>query len=386
LSENLPTTAEIVILGGGVMGASTAYHLCKAGFKKVVLLERESFFGTGATGRCAGGIRHQFNTEINIRLSQLSLRMLDTLEEETGTAAQVRKCGYLFVLTREADVVSFQKTVSLQNRLGVETEWLNREEVRTLAHPCVFEDAIAGSFNAEDGLADPHSVVSAYIDASRHLGACCLTGCNATGIKTRGNKIINVQTNRGVIETEKVVNACGPWSQVPAKWLGLDLPVQPLLRQWLMTNEIPQFPKSFPFVIDFAASLYFHREGPGILTGMSNPHQPFGEDQNIDTEWENNHVEKAVQRMPLLAEAGIQARQAGLYEMTPDSHPIIGQTPVDGFFLLTGFSGHGFMQGPFCGKLLSELITEGMTKSLDISSLAFDRFEKDQLIQEYNVV
>ena len=128
------------------------------------------------------------------------------------------------------------------------------------------------------------------------------------GIKTRGNKIVNVQTNRGVIETEKVVNACGPWSQVPSKWVGLELPVQPLRRQWLVTNKITQFPKSFPFVIDFAASLYFHREGPGILTGMSNPHQPFGEDQNIDTEWENNHVEKAVQRMPLLAKAGIKAR------------------------------------------------------------------------------
>ena len=184
MSESLPTTADAVILGGGVMGASTAYHLCKAGIQKVVLLEREPFFGTGATGRCAGGIRYQFNTEINIRLSQISLPMLDALEEETGISALIRKCGYLFVLTREIDVEHFQKTVELQNRLGVSTEWLDSQEVRKLAQPCFFEDALAGCINREDGLADPHRVVSAYINAAKRLGASCVTECNVTGIET----------------------------------------------------------------------------------------------------------------------------------------------------------------------------------------------------------
>ena len=386
MPTRLPATADAVILGGGVMGASTAYHLCKAGIQKVVLLEREPFFGTGATGRCAGGIRYQFNTEINIRLSQISLPMLDALEEETGISALIRKCGYLFVLTREIDVEHFQKTVELQNRLGVSTEWLDSQEVRKLAQPCFFEDALAGCINREDGLADPHSVVSAYINAAKRLGASCVTECNVTGIEMDGEHIAAVQTNQGSVSTRIVVNACGPWSQKPASWVGLELPVKPLRRQWLVTEGITAIPESFPFVIDFAQSLYFHSEGPGILTGMSNPHEKFGEDQSIDPLWEENHIEKAIQRMPLLGTTGIKARQAGLYEVTPDAHPIVGKTPVDGFYVVTGFSGHGFMHGPVCGMLISELISEGHTKSLDISELELDRFENSQLNREYNVI
>ena len=386
LSEKIPKTAEVVILGGGVMGASTAYHLSKAGLKKIVLLEREAFFGTGATGRCAGGIRHQFNTEINIRLSKLSLSMLDSLEEETGTSAQVKKCGYLFVLTDEEDAVSFRKNIHLQNKLGVTTEWLNEEDARRLARPCEFEDAIGGSFNAKDGLADPHSVVQAYIKGAQRNGALCLTGCQAIDIDTQGDRIEGVQTDHGSIQTQIIVNACGPWSHVPAKWIGLEVPVQPLRRQWLVTNTLNVLPDDFPFVIDFAESLYFHREGSGIMTGMSNPLQPFGEDQSVDSEWENTHIEKALQRLPILANAGIQARQAGLYEMTPDAHPIVGSTPVDGFFLLTGFSGHGFMQGPVCGKLIAELIYKGITSTINIDSLNLSRFGNKKLIGEYNII
>ena len=384
--SRLPKKADVVILGGGVMGTSTAYHLVKRGQTNILLLERESFFGTGATGRCAGGIRHQFNTEVNIRLSQKSLAMIDTLEEETGQSAMVRKCGYLFVLTDEKDVPVFQKTLKLQDSLGVKTEWLSGDEVSRLAAPCVFPDAIGGTFNPDDGLADPNSIVMGYIKAARRQGAVCLTDCTVTDFELENNKVRKVRTSLGSVETETVVNACGPWSTFLGNVIDLEIPVSPLRRQWFVTEKVPELPAEFPFVIDFSQSLYFHREASGLLSGMSNPNQKFGTDQSIDQDWEIRHIKEALARLPLLEKSGIKARQAGLYELTPDAHPIIGSTPVDGFYLLTGFSGHGFMQGPICGKLMAEILIDGKASSVDISMLDYKRFEENRLIQEYNVV
>ncbi len=384
--SRLPKKADVVILGGGVMGTSTAYHLVKRGQTNILLLERESFFGTGATGRCAGGIRHQFNTEVNIRLSQKSLAMIDTLEEETGQSAMVRKCGYLFVLTDEKDVPVFQKTLKLQDSLGVKTEWLSGDELSRLAAPCVFPDAIGGTFNPDDGLADPNSIVMGYIKAARRQGAVCLTDCTVTDFELENNKVRKVRTSLGSVETETVVNACGPWSTFMGNVIDLEIPVSPLRRQWFVTEKVPELPAEFPFVIDFSQSLYFHREASGLLSGMSNPNQKFGTDQSIDQDWEIRHIKEALARLPLLENSGIKARQAGLYELTPDAHPIIGSTPVDGFYLLTGFSGHGFMQGPICGKLMAEILIDGKASSVDISMLDYKRFEENRLIQEYNVV
>ena len=384
--SRLPKKADVVILGGGVMGTSTAYHLVKRGQTNILLLERESFFGTGATGRCAGGIRHQFNTEVNIRLSQKSLAMIDTLEEETGQSAMVRKCGYLFVLTDEKDVPVFQKTLKLQDSLGVKTEWLSGDEVSRLAAPCVFPDAIGGTFNPDDGLADPNSIVMGYIKAARRQGAVCLTDCTVTDFELENNKVRKVLTSLGSVETETVVNACGPWSTFLGNVIDLEIPVSPLRRQWFVTEKVPELPAEFPFVIDFSQSLYFHREASGLLSGMSNPNQKFGTDQSIDQDWEIRHIKEALARLPLLENSGIKTRQAGLYELTPDAHPIIGSTPEDGFYLLTGFSGHGFMQGPICGKLMAEILIDGKASSVDISMLNYKRFEENRLIQEYNVV
>ena len=384
--HKFPKKASVVILGGGIMGASTAYHLSIRGVKNILLIEREPFFCSGATGRCAGGIRHQFNTEVNIRLSKLSLAMINSLEQEIGINGMVKKCGYLFVLTDEEDMSIFKKSLLVQKKLGVTTEWLSGDEVRQLSAPCVFSDAIAGSFNKEDGIADPNSIVMGYISSARRQGAVCITNCTAKGIVLKNNRVYKVDTSLGKVETETVVNACGPWSAVLGNKIGLKIPVFPLRRQWFVTENVPEIPKSFPFVIDFSQSLYFHREGEGILSGMSNKNQEIGEDQSIDFEWEIEHVKAVLKRLPLLGNSGIKSRKAGLYELTPDAHPIIGATPVDGFYLLTGFSGHGFMQGPICGKLMSEIILDGKSKSVDISMLDYDRFSEKRLISEYNIV
>ena len=382
----LPKTASAVIIGGGVMGASTVYHLACRGFSDVLLIEQEPFFGTGATGRCAGGIRYQFNTEVNIRLSKASLPMIESFEEETGQLALVHKCGYVFVLNCEKDVEIFKKSVKLQNSLGVNTEWLDSDEIQKITDPCLFPDALAGTFNANEGLADPNSIVMGYINTAQKKGATCITDCRATEIVLKNNKISKVKTSSGEIYTEYVVNACGPWSAELGKTIGLDIPVSPIRRQWFVTDSIPTLPDEFPFVIDFSQSLYFHREGSGLLSGMSNPSEIIGKDQSIDPEWELKHIEAAVKRLPILGNTGIRTRQAGLYEMTPDAHPIIGSTPVDGFYLLTGFSGHGFMQGPVCGKLIAEILIDGDASTVDISMLDYNRFSDNRLITEYNVV
>lgn len=384
---DLPQRANIVVIGGGVMGASTAYHLALKGEKDVVLLEKQPFFGQGATGKCAGGIRYQFSTEINVRLSQVSLPMLERFEEETGQAIDLRWIGYLFLLTNERDVQKFQHNVAMQNRLGVPTEWLGADDVRRRAPQLNTNDVIAGTIHAGDGLADPNGVVAGYISAGRRLGVRSFTDVSVSHIVTDGGRISAVQTTQGAIGCDIVVNAAGPWSAPLSDTAGAPLPVTPIRRQMLTTTPLPSLDPDFPFVIDFAQSLYFHPEGDGLLTGMSNPHEEPGFDESVDEAWELVHMEKAIERLPLLERAGLQAHWAGLYEVTPDAHPIIGRVPhVDGYFVVTGFSGHGFMHGPVAGLLIAEMIVDGAPQTLDISVLDYARFEEKRLIQEYNVI
>jgi sarcosine oxidase subunit beta len=390
---SLPNTAEAVVIGGGVMGASTAYHLALKGCKDVVLLERNSFFGVEATGKCAGGIRYQFDTEINVRLSLVSLPMLHRFEDELGQPIDLRRCGYLFVLTDERDVEEFQRQVRLQNGLGVDTRWVDGDTIRRRLPLMRFPDALGGTWNPNDGLADPNGVVQGYVAGARRLGARCLGGVEVTGIRTAGEvlegggRVRAVETDAGAIETRVVVNAAGPWAGQVGRMAGVGVPVVPVRRQIAVTTPLPEVPADFPFVIDFARSLYFHREGPAVLTGMSNPDEPAGFKQDVDRDWELVHLEAACRRMPLLERAGLANRWAGLYENSPDAHPILGRVDgLAGFYCIAGFSGHGFMHGPVCGLLLAEEILDGQAHTLDISGLRLDRFRAGRTLREYNVV
>ncbi|MCX7681088.1 MAG: FAD-binding oxidoreductase [Anaerolineae bacterium] len=383
----LPRAADVVIVGGGVMGTSTAYHLALKGCKNVLLLERQPFFGMEATGKCAGGIRYQFGTEINVRLSLLSLPMLDRFEEELGQPINVRHCGYLFLLTDERDVAVFRQNVEMQRRLGVRTEWLDPAQVAEMVPLLNLEDVLAATFNPDDGLADPAGVVQGYVAGARRLGARLLTDVEVTGIRVAGGRVQGVVTLHGEVAAPVVVNAAGPWAAQVGRMAGVEIPISPVRRQIVVTGPIAELPPDFPFVIDFARSLYFHREGPGILTGMSNPDEPPGFDQSVDREWELVHLEAAVRRLPVLERAGLASRWAGLYENSPDAHPILGRVPeVEGFFCIGGFSGHGFQHGPACGLLLAEEILDGKAHTLDISGLDLARFREGREIFEYNVV
>jgi sarcosine oxidase subunit beta len=382
----VPKAADVVVIGGGVMGASTAYHLALRGQKNVVLLEKDEFFGQEATGRCAGGVRYQFSTEVNVRLSLQSLPMLDRFKDETGQEINFRKCGYLFVLTKPEDVKTFQHSLELQHNLGVQTEWLSPDEIRRRLPLMRFEDALAGSFHQGDGLVDPNSVVMGYIGAAQRLGVKCLNKVEVTGMKAAGGKIIGVETNQGTISTPVVVDAAGPWAGLIGQMAGISVPIEPYRRQLMTTTPIPEVPADFPFVLDFAQSLYFHREGDGILTGMSNNNEKIGFDQNVDEAFEMVNLEASIARMPCLEKVGLLSHWAGLYEVTPDAHPIYGKTSVEGFYIVAGFSGHGFMHGPISGKLMAECILDGKFQSLDVSFLDLARFKEGRQIREYNVV
>ncbi len=383
---NLPTTADIVIIGGGVMGASAAYHLAQRGVKNIVLLEKENFFGTGATGRCAGGVRYQFSTEINVKLSIESLPMIERFKEEIGQDVSYRQCGYLLVATNEKEVAMFKHNVEMQNKLGVPTQFLSGDEVRARLPLMKFDDALVGTFNQKDGTVDPNSVVMGYVTAAQKMGVKAISGAEVMGITVSGGNVEEVQTSLGGIKTRMILNAAGPWSGQISNMAGIQIPVLPLRRQMFTTNPLKEVPEDFPFVIDFAKSLYFHREGEGLLIGMSNQEEKPGFDQNVDEDFELVNLEAAIERMPLVEKASRASHWAGLYEVTPDAHPIYGGTPINGFTLCTGFSGHGFMHGPISGKLMSEFILDGKFSSVDVSMLDLKRFEEGRLIQEYNVV
>jgi len=312
--------------------------------------------------------------------------MLERFKEEIGQEIDYRHCGYLLVCTNEIDAATFKHNVELQHSLGVETEWLDGDEVRRRLPLFNFEDAIAATFYQKDGLVDPNSVMAGYIGAALKLGGKAFNNVEVTGIKVEAGRVSGVETNKSFISTPLVINAAGPWSGLVGEMAGVKIPITALRRQSFTTTPLPEIPKDLPFVIDFSQSLYFHREGDGLLMGMSNHNEKHGFDQSVDEEFELVNLEACIARLPLVEKAGMVSHWAGLYEVTPDAHPFYGKTFVDGFLVVGGFSGHGFMHGPISGKLMTELILDGEFKTLDVSMLDLARFEEGRLIKEYNVV
>ena len=383
----MKTTAEVVVIGGGIMGASTAYHLARRGCTDVVVLEAGEMFGLGSTGLNAGGIRYQFATKVNVELSKLSIGMMETFAGDMGQEVGLRRCGYLFMLDREADLAQFRANVALQNSLGVPSRVVSTSEIAELAPEVDIAGIIGGTWCPLDGLVDPNGLLQGYVSNARRLGATLSTSTPAVGIDVSGGRVQRVVTKMGAIDTPTVVIAGGPWSGQIGAMAGIDLPIQPIRRQIAVTGPIPGLRPNFPFVIDFSRSLYFHREGNGILTGMSNRDEPAGFDTRVDQEWRLHHVENAIERLPLLADAEIVAEWAGLYEVTPDDQPILGRIPqVSGLLACAGFSGHGLMHGPAAGLLMAEEILDGKAHTIDIDALRWSRFESGVGAGEYNVV
>jgi sarcosine oxidase subunit beta len=374
----------VVIIGGGVIGTSAAFHLAEAGVD-VVLVERAEL-GSGSTSRAAGGVRAQFSDALNIQIAQRSLEAFNRFATRPGWEIDLRRSGYLFVLSREADVAEFEASVALQNRYGVPSRLISAEAARALCPLLAGDDILAASFSAEDGHATPEAVVQGYAFAARALGAHVRVGCEVTGIQTGGERITSVQTSHGPIATNVVICAAGAWSRACGEMVGLALPVTPLRRQILFTEPMDDLPPDLPFTIDFASSFYFHREGPGLLLGMSHARERPGFALETTDDWVPDLLDVASRRAPRIAEAGIKGGWAGLYEVTPDHNAIIGESEqVSRFLYATGFSGHGFLQGPAVGEILRDLVL-GRAPFVDIGPLSVNRFTDAMLRPEYNIV
>jgi sarcosine oxidase subunit beta len=380
------STADVVIIGGGVIGTSIAYHLAKMGAQGVLVLEKESMLGTGSTGKCAGGIRQQFSTAVNIRLAMESVRFFERFQQELGADPEFRQYGYLFLATTAEDATTFRQNVALQSSLGLDVYTLTADEAKDLVPACNVDDVLLATYCASDGYADPHSVLQAFAKGARQLGVEICTATEVTGIRLKGNRMDAVITNRGVIETPIVVNAAGPWLASVARLAGIDLPVVPYRRQIFVTNPFPAIPDPVPMVIDFEPSFYFRKEGPGILMGMTDDEEPPSFNTHVDWDFLEQVVEKAVHRAPVLAQAGFMDGWGGLYAVTPDDNPILGPLPeIEGFFCAGGFSGHGFMQSPAVGRVLAELILRGHAEP-DISALSIHRLREGREFREARVI
>ena len=381
-------TADVVVVGGGVVGASAAYHLAVGGAGSVLLLERAEQLGTGSTGACAGGFRHQFSSEVNIRLSLVSVPMITGFEQEHGIPLDVSQDGYLFMVRSEASWREFLSAVELQRSLGVEVKVLRPEEASRLIPGIETEGMVGATFGPKDGIADPSGLTLGYATAARRAGAEIRTGIEVHAIEVAGDRVAGVSTANGNVSAPVVVNAAGPWAGALAATAAVDLPLEPIPRQVVVTGPFPEVPRRRTLVIDADTTFYFHREGAGVLMGMGGHDEKPSFDTGVDEPFVADELlPTALRVFPPLEHADLRHRWAGLYEMTPDRHPILGQAPgVEGFFLANGFSGHGFQHAPVVGKLLAEMIIEGGAHTVDVSSLSMERFSQRPVVPEHHVV
>ena len=379
----LPTHADVVIVGGGVMGASAAFHLAEAEVN-VVLLERGELSG-GSTSKAAGGVRANFSDELNIMLGKRSLELFKDFGNRPGQEIDLHRSGYLFVLTRPEDVELFTASVALQNSLGVPSRMVDVDEACRLSPLLNPEGVLAAAWSPEDGHCTPESVVLGYATGARRLGATVRTGVEVTGIATSQGAITQVSTTDGEISTGCVIDCAGAWSPEVASYVGVDLPVTPYKRELLITEPMPE-PISMAFTIDYATSFYWHREGPGILTGYSHRETEPGFDISRDADFPERLGELAAVRAPALLDLGVRSGWAGLYEVTPDHNALLGESRnVHRFLYATGFSGHGFLQGPAIGEILRDLYL-GREPFIDVSPLDVERFATGDLRPERNIV
>jgi sarcosine oxidase, subunit beta len=376
-------TADAVIIGGGCMGASVAYHLTRRGITDIVLVERENQLGTGSTGRNAGGVRHQFSNAANIQLSIESIRLLERFGDEVGQAIDFHQDGYLFLLSTGASVETFRRNMALQRRLGVEVEWLDTDAAVRRAPGLNGDGIAAATFCPRDGIADPNGVTMGFARAAQAAGATIARDTEVTGIRVERQRIAAVETSNGVIATPVAVNAAGPYARRIGRMAGVDVPVDPYRRHIFIAafdrgsagRAAASVPSSRIMVIDFDTTFYFHREGAGVLFGMGDRHETPTFDTTVQWDFLPQVIEVAVKRLPALAAASISHAWAGLYEVTPDGNPIIGGVPeVDGLFLINGFSGHGFQHSPAAGRILADVIA-GREAGFDLTPFAPGRFD-----------
>jgi sarcosine oxidase subunit beta len=369
----LPDRASVIIVGGGVIGTSIAFHLAEAGVTDVLLLDRGEL-GGGSTCRAAGGVRAQFSDELNIALGARSLAAFARFGERPGQEIDLHRVGYLFLLSTPEQVAAFERDVKLQNELGISSRMIDPGEARRLSPLIDTDGVLAAAFSPDDGHCTPESVVLGYATAARRLGAVLRTGADVLDLKREGDRVSAVVTDQGTISADTVICAAGPWSAAIGDMAGVELPVQPLRRQVMFTEAMPDLPPVVPFTIDFATTFYFHREGRGLLLGMSDPDQEPGFHLDYSEDWLPRLGRAIETRAPHLLDVGLTPGWAGLYEVTPDHNALLGRSAETANFLYaTGFSGHGFLQAPAVGEIMRDLCLDRVP-FVDVGPLSARRF------------
>ncbi len=380
------TTADAVIIGGGIIGAAVSFYLAREKYGQIVLVEKESLLGAGATSKAAGGIRAQFSTQVNIEMSMLAEKIMCNFKEETASEALFDQVGYMFLLEDESDAKQFKKDYELQKSLGLKVELLKPEEIAQYAPHVRTDDIRLATFCQDDGLGDPHEFLTGYERAARKMGVDFELSAEVTAIHVSGGKITGLETTKGSISCPLVINCAGPHSKLIGQMVGAKVPVEPIRRQIVTTGELDFLKPEIPMVVDVKSGLYCHKESKGMLLGWADKSVKPSFDISLDPDYTDAILEKALHRIPQLEQAEIANQWAGLYETTPDHRAIIGYEPsVSGMFHVTGFSGHGFMHAPAAGLVTSEILT-GKKPSVDISPLSPERFATGIIKEETNVI
>ncbi len=379
-------TADAVIIGGGVNGVSIAYNLAKRGLTNICVLER-NFLASGATGRCGAGVRAQWGTEMNLRMSMASVRMFENMNEELDYDDDIEfnQGGYLLLAYTEAGWEQFKKNVALQKAHGLQVELLTPAEAKEVVPHLNTEQLLGATYCPTDGHCNPFKVTDAYAKAARRLGVEIYTNTTVTGIERDGDRIQGVHTDRGYVSTPVVVNAAGGWSQDVAAMVGLEIPTHSERHQILITEPVE--PMQRPMVMSFHHNLYCQQTPHGsFIMGLGDPTEKPG--YNMEASWQflEEMAEKITWLLPPLRHIRVVRQWAGLYNMTPDRTPILGPVEeVPGFYLACGFSGHGFMIAPMVGVLLAQSIL-GQKTEIPIEPMSLGRFARGELFREPSVV
>ncbi|MGH9671372.1 MAG: NAD(P)/FAD-dependent oxidoreductase [Terriglobales bacterium] len=386
----LPHTADCVIIGGGIVGSSIAYHLTAAGCRNVLVIERETHQGKGSTGKSMGGVRAQFSTPINIQMSLFSIPFYASFEERLGHPSGYRPQGYLFMATSEAHLKYLRTNHALQVKMGLkDVRLVSANEIASMYPQLRSDDIVGGSFCSTDGFVDPYSAMVGFMTWAAEHGARLMRDTEVTAIQRDGRGIAGVETSHGAVATRTVVNAAGPWATQVAKLAGVDLPVEPLRRMLVPSEPFGDFPHSAPMIIDMSNGFHFRPEALGFLLAWNDPEETPGFKTDFDPAFVEKILTRAANRVPCFENLAVNPKRAwaGLYEMTPDHHPILGPAPeVPGFFLANGFSGHGVMHAPATGKILADLILKGESNVVDTRLFSLARFAEGHLLEETAVL
>jgi sarcosine oxidase subunit beta len=383
-------TADIVIIGGGIVGSSIAYHLTDQGCRDVLIVERETAQGKGSTGKSMGGVRAQFSTPASVQMSLYSIPFYASFEEHLGSPCDYRSQGYLFCATNEKQMAYLTTNHALQVKMGLLTARLvTADEIRSMFPQMRADDVVGGSFCSTDGFVDPYSAMNGFAAWATEHGATLWKHTSVTGITRDEAGVASVETTRGTVATRKVVNCAGAWAADVGKLAGVDLPVEPLRRMLVPSEPFDEFPHTAPMIVDMSNGFHFRPEARGFLLAWNDPDETPGFKTDFDPLFVEKILTRAADRVPCFATLPVNPKRAwaGLYEMTPDHHPILGEAPnVPGFFLANGFSGHGVMHAPATGRILSDLILTGTTDLIDASLLNLSRFAEGRLIHETAVL